>query len=199
MSTVPHVSSSINAKPFAETSVFDEWFAALHHAAHAVAAHVLAVDFSDVKLLPTDDYHEAGASDELLFTSTRWFDVRRGAMTRLAGDIAEYVADSRAQWGAVIISCEIAEWRHGEEPQSVDRFKAFLGVEKRVGTAFRTVMPDVVADTFSLTLANWDVIERVAIELIARGVIDADRLRQIVGDSSVVPADVIVGGGVCLN
>lgn len=198
MRTFPHAESSFNdnsaAPPTDPTEVSETWLAAVHHAAHAVLALLLHVEYGDVALLPANDHHNNGSVDQLLFEGDR-SEVRRAAVVRLAGDAAEYVVDGRSQLGAALMAAEIGEWTHGIYPPTVDRDKAYMGVSKAFGREFVDVMFGLVGDAFSLVFANWSTLVRVAVELINFGFVTADRLREMIGNAAVVPDDVIVNGG----
>lgn len=193
MSTVSQPSSSINSKwPPAATASVEDLLPEVHYGSHAVIAYILDVNFGDVRVKNDRGHHLPGGSDDLL-ASPRHADVRRGAMVRIAGDVAEYVATCTEPIGAVVMAFEIAEWP-SDGPTSFDRWKAHQGVYDAFGREFVNAMFDIVRDTFALVIANWGVIEYVARALHEYGDITSDQLHTMICDVVMVPDDVVIGG-----
>lgn len=177
------------------------WFAAVHHAAHGVVAHLLNVPHGDLTLTCTDGYHLDRRSDRLMFATDDWPSARRAVMTVIAGDVAEYVTDSHDLISMFVLTCEIAEWATNYEPVGItpDRLRAYASVSAIARDEFRSKMSDLIAETFALVRANWDIIERVASALIAYTYLTTANVEQFMLELAAAPGGVVDDGGSHVN
>lgn len=197
MSTVPHASSWINAKSgrahSSPTDLKDAWLRANHVASHAVSAHILGVARDDLRTIALTAPYERGTDDLRLLASSRWTDVRRGGLVRLAGDIGEHVTTSNDDIDIYVVGDEIVwpdRW-----PRTTCAYFVTNALRRVAGAELRRWLPEIVSDTLKLVRANKTIIARVAIELFQHGVIDGDRLRDMIDHAAVVPDDLVLGGG----
>lgn len=126
-----------------------------------------------------------------------WPDVRRAAITSLAGDVAAWAADSHEHIAVCVLAAEIDEWSAGQVPFGVtsERQAAYVAVAALKRDRFQAAMADIVADTFHLVLTNWAVITAVAVELRSGPHLSGADMERLIDGRVVVPADVVIRGG----